>query len=180
MRLNKNKGQLLILFLAVGFFVGIIYENLVARESALLSEVFLRSNLERYLQTNIISEKYLWYVAKARLVLLATICIFSCSRWKKLFVILCLTICGFFAGMMSVTAVMQLGIKGILFCVVGILPQGIFYVMAYSIIFAYWFRYPESRWNRAKLLFVIIMFLAGIVLETYVNPALVKLIIRNL
>ena len=180
MRMNKSRGQLLILFLAVGFLIGIIYENVIARSSVVLSEVFLRSNLELYLKTNIIGEKYLWYVAKARIILLATVCIFSCFRWKKLFVILCLTVCGFFAGIMSVMAVMQLGIKGILLCIAGILPQGIFYVMAYSMLFAYWFRYPESRWNRAKLLFVIIMFLAGIVLETYVNPALVKLIIKIL
>ena len=180
MRLNKNKGQLLILFLAVGFLIGIIYENLVARESALLSEVFLRSNLERYLQTNIIGEKYLWYVARARIILLATVCIFSCFRWKKLFVILCLALCGFFAGMMSVTAVMQLGIKGILLCIAGILPQGVFYAMGYGMLLAYWFRYPNGRWNRAKLLFVVIMFLVGIILETYANPVLVKLIIKML
>lgn len=180
MRMNKSKGQLLILFLAVGFFVGIIYENVIAKRSVVFSDLFLRSNLELYLQTNIISEKYLWYVAKARIILLAAICIFSYFRWKKLFVILCLTVCGFFAGVMSVAAVMQLGIKGILLCITGVLPQGIFYVMAYSMLFVYWFRYPESRWNRAKLLFVIIMFLAGIALETYVNPALMKLVIKFL
>lgn len=180
MRLHKNKGQLLIIFLAVGFLFGILYENLVARESALLSEIFLRSNLERYLQTNIISEKYLWYVVKARTLLLATVCVLGCFRWKKLFVVVCLTICGFFAGLMSVAAVMQLGFTGILLCIAGTLPQGIFYVMLYSILFSYWFRYPGSRWNRAKLLFVIVMFLAGIILETYVNPVLVKLIIKML
>ncbi len=82
--------------------------------------------------------------------------------------------------MMSVTAVMQLGIKGILLCIAGILPQGIFYAMGYGMLLTYWFRYPNSRWNRAKLLFVIIMFLAGIILETYANPVLVKLIIKML
>ena len=116
----------------------------------------------------------------AKLGSLLTVCIFSCFRWKKLFVILCLALCGFFAGMMSVTAVMQLGIKGILLCIAGILPQGIFYAMGYGMLLAYWFRYPNSRWNRAKLLFVIIMFSAGIVLETYANPVLVKLIIKML
>lgn len=180
MLIKRSRGQLLILFLAVGFLIGIIYENLVARESALLSEIFLRSNLERYLKTNIISEKYLWYVIKSRTLFLTIVCALGCFQWKKIFVMLCLSICGFFAGMMSVTAVMQLGIKGILLCIGGILPQGIFYVMGYSMLFLHWFRYPESRWNRAKLLFVIIMFLAGIVLETYVNPVLVKLIIKML
>lgn len=180
MRVNKNKGQLLIIFIAVGFFIGIIYENVISRGNVLFSELFLRSNLELYLQTNVIGEKYLWYVVKARMVILATVCILGCFRWKKLFVILCLFACGFFAGIISVAAVMQLGIKGILLCLAGILPQGIFYVMAYSMLFLYWFRYPESRWNRTKLLFVVVMFLTGIILEIYVNPVLVKLIIRML
>ena len=180
MRIKKSRGQLLILFLAVGFLIGIIYENLVARESALLSEIFLRSNLERCLKTDIISEKYLWYVIKARTLLLSIVCVLGCFRWKKLFVVVCLAICGFFAGMMSVTAVIQLGIKGILLCIAGILPQGIFYAMGYGMLFAYWFRHPESRWNRVKLLFVIIMFLVGVILETYANPVLVKLIIKML
>ena len=180
MRLHKNKGQLLIIFLAVGFFIGIIYENVISRGSVTFSELFLRSNLERCLQTNVIGEKYLWYVVKARTIILATMCILGCCRWKKCFAILCLTICGFFAGMMSVVAVMQLGIMGILLCVAAIFPQGLFYVMGYSILFLYWFRYPESRWNRAKLLFVSIMFLSGIVLEVYVNPILVKFIIKML
>ena len=180
MRMNRNKGQLLIIFLAVCFFIGIIYENIISKGNVLFSELFMRSNLERYLQANVIGEKYLWYVVKSRLLILATACILGCFRWKKLFVILCLFLCGFFAGIISVAAVMQLGIKGILLCLAGILPQGIFYVMAYSMLFLYWFRYPESRWNRAKLLFVVVMFLAGIVLESYVNPTLVKLVIKIL
>lgn len=180
MRLHKNKGQLLIIFLAVGFFVGIIYENIISRGNVLFSELFLRSNLERYLHTNVIGEKYLWYVIKTRIIVLAIVCLFGCVRWKKLFVILCLAVCGFFAGIISVAAVMQLGIKGILLCLAGLLPQGIFYLMAYSMLFVFWFRYPESRWNRTKLLFAIIMFLVGIVLEAYVNPTLVKLVIKIL
>lgn len=180
MRIKRNKSQLLIIFLAVGFFAGIIYENIISKRSVVLSELFLRSNLELYLHTNVISEKYLWYVAKARIILLATVCISSYIRWKKAFVIVCLMVCGFFAGAMSVAAVIQFGIKGILLCIAGVLPQGIFYVMVYSMLFLYWFRYPESKWNQTKMMFVIIMFLAGIALETYVNPILVKFIIKIL
>ncbi len=180
MRLYKNHGQLLIIFLAVGFLIGILYENVISKGNVLFSELFLRSNLERYLHTNVIGEKYLWYVVKARIIVLAVICILGCFRWKKLCVTLCLFVCGFFAGVISVTAVMQLGIKGILLCLVGILPQGIFYVMAYSMLLLYWFCYPERRWNRVKLLFVVVMFLTGIALEVYVNPTLVKLLIKIL
>lgn len=180
MRLHKNKGQLLIIFLAVGFCVGILYENIISRGNVLFSDFFLRSNLERYLQTELIGEKYLWYVIKARIVVLAIVCLLGFLRWKKLYVILCLFVCGFFAGIISVAAVMQLGIKGILLCFVAILPQGIFYVLAYSILFLYWFRYPQIRWNRVKMLFFVVMFLSGILLEVYVNPSLVKLVIKIL
>ena len=180
MHLSRNKGQLLVIFLAVGFLIGIIYENFVMQDSVVYTDIFLKSNLERYLKINVISEKYLWYVIKSRLILLATICIFSCFRWKKVFVILCLTASGFFAGIISVLAVMQLGIKGILLCVAGVLPHGLFYITIYAMLFWYWFRYPEGRWNQAKLLFIIIMFLLGILLETYVNPLLIKIIIKIL
>ena len=180
MRFNKNKGQLLILFLAVGFFAGIIYGNFVAREGTLLSDVFLRSNLEHYLHTDVISEKYLWYVAKARILLLVIAYVLGTFPWKKIYVMLSLGVCGFFSGMMTVTAIIQLGIKGILLCIVGVLPQGIFYGMMYIMLLANWFQYSGSRWNKTKIVFVIIMFVAGIILETYVNPAFVKFVIRIL
>lgn len=180
MRMNRNKSQLLMIVLAVGFFVGIIYQNMIVNSSVVTSELFLKSNLERYLQTNIIAEKYLWYVIKSRITLLAIVYVFSCFRWKKLYVSVCLFAVGFFAGIMAVAAVMQFGLKGILLCVAGVLPQGIFYVMVYSMLFSYWFRYPDSRWNRTKTVFLVVAYLLGILSETYVNPMLMKMIIRIL
>lgn len=176
----KNKNRLLILILAVGFLLGIIYENIVLKSNAVTVELFLRSNLERYMQTEIIAEKYLWYVVKARVLLLFIICIFSCIKWKKLFVILCLFVVGGFAGVLTVSAVLQLGMKGILLCIAGVFPQGIFYGMMYGMLFVHWFRYPERQWNRAKFIFVTILFLLGIIVETYVNPLIVKGVIKIL
>lgn len=180
MRAYKNKNQLLMIFLVVGFLLGIIYENVILKNSAVTTELFLRSNLQRYLQTEVITEKYLWYVIKERVLLLGVICILSCMKWKKMFVSLCLGLIGFLAGMFSVLAVLQLGIKGILFCVAGMFPQAIFYGLVYGILFTYWFCFPESQWNRAKMVFVIIMFLAGVIVEAYINPVIVKAIIRIL
>ena len=54
MRLNKNKGQLLIIFLAVGFFIGIIYENIISRGNVLFSELFLHLLFLKNNQPNII------------------------------------------------------------------------------------------------------------------------------
>lgn len=180
MRTYRNKSQLLILFLTVGFLVGIIYENVVSGKQVIATELFLKSNLERYLKTDIVAEKYFWYVLKERILLFAIICVLGCMKWKKFFVALCLGVVGFLAGILTVSAVLQLGIKGILFCLVGIFPQGILYSISFTILFAYWYQFPERRWNRTKLLFVIVSFILGIVLETYVNPLLLKWVIQIL
>ena len=180
MRAYRNRNRLLILCLGVGFLIGIIYENIVAGKQVVISELFLKSNLQRYLQTDVITKKYLWYVLKERLLLLGAISLLGCMKWKKAFVICLISTMGFIGGVLTVSAVIQLGIKGILFCVIGILPQGLFYGIAYSILINYWFRFPESRWNRTKMVFLFVMFLVGIIVETYVNPILVKWIIRML
>lgn len=178
MRTKRIKSQLLIIFSAVGFLLGILYQNLISTKSSISVELLTRGNLQRYLQTEVIAEKYLWYVIKERLLLLSVICILSCMKWKKLLVGLCLGIGGFLGGILTVSAILQFGIKGILLCIIGVFPQGIFYGMAYFMLFTYWFRLPEGRWNRAKLIFVIVMFLTGIILEAYVNPLLVKWVIK--
>lgn len=180
MRMNKSKGQLLIIFIAVGFFIGILYQNIVSTSSIIPADVFVKSNLQRYLQTDVITEKYLWYVIKERVMLLAIICILSCTKWKKLLVVATLGVSGFLGGVLTVSAVLRFGIKGILLCLMGVFPQMIFYGMAYFMLFIYWFRFPERRWNHTKLIFVIVMFLMGIILEAYVNPILVKWVIKLL
>ena len=175
MRLHKNKNQLLLVFLAVGFLIGILYKNVISADDLISTDFFSKANLEQYRQTEIITEKYLWYVVKQRGVLLAIICLLSCMRWKKALVAICMLTCGFMAGMLTVASVLQLGIMGILFCAVGTLPQVIFYAFGYGILFLYWWNVPARQWNYVKLVFVIIMFVAGIATEVYVNPTLVKM-----
>lgn len=180
MRRYKNKNQLLIIFLVVGFLIGVIYENVISKNQVVTTEIFLKSNLQRYLQTDVIAEKYFWYVIKERVIFLAVICVLSCMRWKKLFVAICLILIGFFSGTFCVAAVLQLGIKGILLCFAGMFPQMIFYGFLYGMLFVHWFRFPERQWNRTKMIFVILMFVVGMVLEIYVNPIIVKFVIRIL
>lgn len=177
MRGYKNKNQLLIVFLVVGFLIGVIYENVITKNQVVTTEIFLKSNLQRYLQTDVIAEKYFWYVIKQRVVFLLIICILSCVKWKKIFVTICLILTGFFTGTFCVAAVLQLGMKGILLCVAGMFPQMLFYGFLYGMLFVHWFRFPERQWNRTKMLFVIILFVIGILLEVYVNPIIVKFII---
>ena len=176
----KNKNQLLMILLVVGFFIGVIYENIIFKKNFVTTEIFSKSNLQRFLQTDVIAEKYFWYVIKDRVFSLLLICVLSCVKWKKLFVSLCLILIGFFAGTFCVASVLYLGIKGILLCIAGLFPQMLFYGFLYGMLFIYWFHYPARQWNRTKTLFIFILFIIGLVLEIYVNPLVVKYVISIL
>ena len=164
--------------LAIGFFIGIVYENILAEQKLIMADLFLKSNLELYLQTQVVTKKYVIYVLRERLILFAGLAILGCIKWKKIVSMLLLVIGGFFVGVATVASVLQLGIKGILLCIVGILPQGVFYGMLAYLMLNYWFKYPNLSWNRAKSVFVIVMFLMGVLTEAYVNPALLKWMLK--
>ena len=46
MRIGKNKNQLLIFILVVGFLIGIVYENIFSGRDVATNELFLKSNLQ--------------------------------------------------------------------------------------------------------------------------------------
>ena len=173
----KQKDQLLILFLVVGFFMGIIYENLIARSQGVFIRVFQTQFLEQYGQMKIISEEYLWHVFRIRVLSFAAVCLLGMLKWKKILVSSFLVWTGFLGGILMVTAVIQLGLKGILLCIVGFMPHLICYVLAYGMLLTYLYSYPNKQWNAAKTTFVIIMMLVGMILESYVNPILMKWVI---
>ena len=177
MKLCKNKNQLLIVLLAVGFFVGILYENIISKNNGITISLFQTGFLEQYKQTEIIPEEYLWYVARIRLTPMLLLFVLSCIKWKKILVSVSLLWTGFLAGVTIVSAVIQLGIKGILFCVAGAFPHMIFYGMTYGIVFAYLYDYPRRQWNGTKTIFMVLLVFLGIVLETYLTPILIKMII---
>lgn len=177
MRTFKNKGQLLIGLLVAGFFVGILYANFVARDSIMLSSMFEKTALEDFKQTEIMNEKYLLYAVRERIGCLVFICFLSSIKWKKVYVGIVLGVAGFLSGVLMVSAVMQLGIKGILLCIGGMFPHAILYGLAYGILLWHWYRYPMNKWNKAKTVFVLAMFSGGIITEVYLNPWVVKGII---
>lgn len=178
MRVYKNRGQLLLIFIVLGFLFGIIYQNVISGKQIVTTDLFLKSNLQRYLHTDVVAEKYLWYVLKERVLLLGLILILGCLKWKKFVVAVCLGLAGFVMGVLTVSAVLQLGMKGILFCITGLLPQGIFYGIVCSVLFIYWYWYPARQWNKVKTIFVVLMFAVGVLVETYVNPLLMKWVIK--
>ena len=177
MRTYKNKSQLLLIILAVGFFAGIVYQNIISKSQMIGTELFLKSNLQKYLQVSIVTEKYFWYVIKERALLFGGLMALGCVRWKRMLAIICMGSLGFVFGILMVSAVLQLGIKGLLFCVVGLFPHGIFYGVGFAVLLIYWFRFPQGIWNIQKTLFFVAMIVVGILVEIYLNPVFVRWVI---
>lgn len=178
MKLYRNKNRLLILILAVGFVIGILYENIVSGSGGMSIELFQSYFLRQYVKTDIVAEAYLWYVTKLRVIPLLILCFCKEFRWRKIAVGVGAVWTGFLAGILTVSAVMQLGMKGIFLCIVLMLPHMFFYGLAYGMICVYLYRYPERQWNGAKTIFVILMMFLGLFLETYLNPILVRWVIK--
>lgn len=179
MRIFRNKSQFLAVFLMFGFVLGILYANIVSRQYVTASGIFNDYFLNQYVQTDIVAEDYIWYVIQARVVPFLAVCLLGCTKWKKLLVgvVLCWT--GFSGGMLAVSAVMKLGMKGLILCVTGIFPQFFLYILAYAVLLIYLYRFPEGRWNAGKTIFIVLTFVVGILMETYVNPILMKLVIKT-
>lgn len=178
MRRYQIKNQLLMIILAVGFLIGILYENITARKYGVTVEIFQPYYLEQFLNTEISIEKYLLYVARVRFLPFAFLWLLGCLKWKKIFSVITVAWTGFLTGVLFVSAVVLLGVKGLLICVASIFPHILFYGMAYGMTLIYMFFYPKKQWNISKTVFVCLMLLIGILLEAYVNPFIVRMMVR--
>ena len=67
-----------------------------------------------------------------------------------------------------------------LLCMIGLLPQFLFYIPAYLVLLWHCYTLPQSQWNRQKIIFVSLMMSVGILLELYVNPVIIKAFLSTL
>lgn len=164
----------------LGFFIGIIYANLIAKSYVTTMGIFNEYFLEEYTKAVNLSNGYIWYILRIRLLPLFILGIVGSTKYKKTSAILYILWTGFSMGVLAVGAVVRLGMKGIILCFIGMTPQFIFYVIAYVIIIWYLYAYPTVRWSYGKLGFVICMMGAGIGLEVMINPVLMKMFLHTL
>lgn len=172
----KYKKYVLLLCMA-GFLAGIVYANLAV--SSLLSEagIFNDYFLTQYSQADVLITDYLWYITKIRMGWLLMLAVLGCTKAKKAAAGLFLIWTGFSCGMVMTTAVVKMGLKGLLLCLAALMPHIFFYGAGYLILVFTCLRYPESRWNASKTISVILLVLTGILLECYVNPAVMQWVI---
>ena len=72
------------------------------------------------------------------------------------------------------------GIKGIVLCVIAVMPQGVFYILSGILLFEYMLEYPVVRWNSGKTIKLIMLVLLGMITECYVNPVIIRMFLKTL
>lgn len=158
----------------LGFLAGIFYANLLSKAYLTESGIFNEYFLSQYAQTEINVREYLFYLLQVRLLPLSVLCILGYTRFRKVASAGWLAWTGFSCGILAVSSVLKMGIRGIGLCLTGMFPHMIFYSIAYMVVIWCLYRHPEVRWNLTKTAVVAVMMGCGILLEAYINPQIVR------
>lgn len=176
--IKENKGHFFICYM-LGFLIGIFYANMLSRQYVMTGGIFNDSFLNGYMQVEVLPEDYIWYILRMRLIPLAVIAVLGMTKLRKVTVLGSLLWGGFSHGILTVASVIKMGIKGLVFCLLGMTPQIIFYVAGDLVLLWQLYSYPKIKWSVWKVIFILLTFAMGIIMEVYVNPILMKLYIGN-
>lgn len=169
-----------VLFYMLGFLIGILYANLLSKDYITNLGIFNDYFLKQYMLSEVDTAGYFWYILKIRIMPVIFVGALGCTRIRKGIVVGVILWTGFSSGMMLTVAVMKMGVKGIILCIIALIPQFLFYIAAWLILLWFLFCYPEVKWNSSKMISFALLMAMGILLECYVNPVLVKLFIGTL
>ena len=162
------------------FLQDVHYLNAAAKKYVAEPGIFSEYFLDQFQTVKIEAGEYLWYLLRLRVLPFLALLALSMTKMRRVAAALFLLWTGMSAGILISTAVLSMGIRGSFLCIAGILPQFIFYIPAYLILLWYCWSYPKSSWNRQKTLFILIALTAGILLEIYVNPSIVRAFLSTL
>ena len=179
MRIQENK-KFLIVFCMLGFLIGIVYGNVMSKDYIASMGIFNEFFLTQYSQAEIDVMEYMWYVIRVRVVPLVLVAALGCTRLRKAVAGTFLAWTGFCGGMLMTSAVLKMGVKGVILCLIALTPHFVFYGAGYIVLLWYIFTDPESKWNLSKTVSMILFVSLGILLECYVNPIIMELFIKTL
>lgn len=175
----RNYGRIMMVFFMAGFLAGILYTNLISRDYVAALGIFNDYFLNQFIQTDLVSGAYLWYLIKIRLAPLFGMILLGALNVRKLAAAAFVVWTGFLFGMVFTSATLKMGAKGILICLGAMLPQGVFYLAGYAVFLIGLYYYPKIDWNFQKTMIVFLAICIGIGLECYISPVLVKIIIKT-
>lgn len=179
MKIRESK-RFFILFYMLGFFAGIIYVNVMAGEYIIDTGIWGEFFREQYLQTDIEVGEFLWYVTYIRVWPVICLAVLGGTKLRKAGVWGFVLWTGFSSGLVLTSAVMKLGVKGIILCLISMTPHFLCYIAGYLMLLWFLVEYPGSRWNLTKTVCFVLLIAMGILLECYVNPVIMKMFLKTL
>ncbi|MCI9174122.1 MAG: hypothetical protein HFH49_04120 [Lachnospiraceae bacterium] len=181
------------IFLLISFVAGIFAANLMGREAVSNAGVLNDYFIEKFRYAQVDGQNLFFYIAGERLPLLILLFVLFFTSFGVFGGILVLGWQGFSVGFMLSTGIAKYGIKGIVLVLGGLFPQYFFYLAVY-VCYCYaavLLRQRLSKEGRGvrerKLAYgmggisfavLLLVFAAGIFLESYVNPMVLKYILK--
>lgn len=193
-QLSGIRGKFLPVFLT-GFAAGVLYMALFGRsvvhETTLLSRYFF----SKYQQVEFASGELFLYILKSRMSAFTLLWLTGFTFFGTAASLLALAWVGISLGITMTTAAMKMGFSGMLICLVSGLPQLILYVPAAAWLLRKISEMSENRERRSSrysggrgqlLSYLLVwllgffLFFLGSLLESYVNPLFLRVVLKNI
>ncbi len=176
------------------FAAGILLANLMGREAVSNAGILNDYFVEKFQYTEINGQNLFFYIIGERIPLLLLLLALTVTSLGMAGGILMLGWQGFSVGFMLSAAIAKYGVKGILLVLGGAFPQYLFYFPVY-VLYCYLTAHLRKRLHRDKTgngtergyiygawliaaVGLILIFVMGIFLESYINPTILKKILK--
>lgn len=179
MKIQENRTYVVFLCM-MGFVIGIMYSNLLSKQEIADMGIFHEYFLGQFAQLDIVTADFVWYIARIRIVPALALGALGCTRFRKAAAVVFLVWTGFSCGLIMTAAVLKMGGRGLVLCLIALTPHLFFYAAGYLVLLLYLLRYPQVRWNASKTVCMTLLLLAGMLLECCVNPVLMQMFVQTL
>ena len=119
----KNQSRVVILIYMIGFLLGIVYMNMSVGEYISSMGIFNRNFAEQFQKADIKGVQYLGYLVRLRVLPAIILALIGTTRFRRIGSTVFLVWTGILCGVYFTCAVMNHGVSGVLFCVVGLLDS---------------------------------------------------------
>lgn len=176
------------------FTAGIFVANLMGREAVSNAGILNDYFVEKFQYTEINGQNLFFYIIGERVPMLLLLLLLTLTSLGIAGGILMLDWQGFSVGFMLSTAIAKYGMKGILLILGSLFPQYVFYFPVY-ILYCYLAVYLRRRMYKDRAgngsdrryiygawliaaIGILAVFITGIFLESYINPTILKKILK--
>ena len=171
-------GEKLLLFYLAGVLTGIILLQLPDKEVLSRYGFFSESMIERLRYMDVNSKGLFFYCLRKRGLTAILLVVFALTNIAPAAVLVYTSWIGFGTGAWITVASIRYGILGPLLYLGIIMPQALCYLPAFFLYIRWtaglYMEQNRSFGKMAQLLIIFLVFLVGILLESYVNPSVLK------